>query len=84
MTHRQIYNKAAKLAKEHKDFCDLLANIENKKFGFEFASTDSDRIIDTINYGIDSYDFDEYLKEMKFYAKSAKENDGNVKANGIF
>lgn len=84
MTHRQIYNKAAKLAKQHKALCDLLAEIENEKFGFEFAETDSDPIIDTINYGTDSYSFDDYLKEMEFYAKSAKENNGDLHANGIY
>lgn len=84
MTHREIYNKAKKAAKEHYHFCFLLGNIENEKFGFEFAETDSDKIIDSVNYGIDDYDFDSYIKEMKFYKKSSDENNGKLKANGVF
>ena len=65
MTHKQIFEKANKLAIEHKKLCDLLADIENEKFGFEFASTDSDLIIDAVNYGNCKMDFEDYLKEME-------------------
>lgn len=82
-THREIYNEAKRLAKEHKSLCDQLADIENKKFGFEFASTDSDEIIDTINYGTSDYPFDNYIKEMNFYKKAFKKS-GNVKHDGIY
>lgn len=84
MTHRQIYNRIAELSREHLELANLLSAKERKKFGFEFAETDSDRIIDTLNYGIDSYSFDAYIEEMKFYKKSAQQNSGDLKANGIF
>jgi hypothetical protein len=70
MTHKEIYDMAKKLAKLHKDTCDMLADFELEKYGFEFAETDSDRIIDTINYGIDDYDFKDYDKEMRHYKKA--------------
>lgn len=83
MTHRQIYEKAKMLAKKHKQICDLLGEIEQKKFGFEFSDTDSDQIIDTINYGTGSYPFDDYIKEMTFYKKALKEG-GKLKHNGVY
>lgn len=84
MTHKEIYNNAKKFAHFHRLMCDALAKIELKKFGFEFAETDSDRIIDTINYGTDGLSFEDYIEEMNHYAKSKNENNGNLKANGIF
>lgn len=72
MKHKEIYDMAKKLAKLHKETCDILATIEIEKYGFEFAVTDSDRIIDTINYGTDDYDFKDYHKEMTLYKKAKK------------
>ena len=69
MTHRQIYDRAKKLAMQHRRYCDLLAKIERKKYGFEFAETDNDRIIDSVNYGTDSYSFEAYVSDMKDYKK---------------
>ena len=84
LTHKQIYNKAKKLSQELHIYCNLLGDFENKLYGFEFAETDSDAIIDTINYGIQDLSFDDYIKEMEFYKKSFDENDGDLKANGIY
>lgn len=84
MTHKEIYNSAKKFAHFHRLMCDALAKIELKKFGFEFAETDSDRIIDTINYGMDGLSFEDYVKEMKHYQKSRAENNGKIKGNGIY
>lgn len=84
MTHRRIYNEAKRLARLHLKYCSLLGEIEQEMFGFEFADTDSDQIIDSVNYGTQDYSFEEYLEEMKFYKKSAEENDGDVKANGCY
>lgn len=85
MTHKEIYNKAKKAAKEHQEYCFLLGNIEQELFGFEFAETESDAIIDTINYGTQSLSFESYLEEMKFYKKSFDESEnGDLKANGIY
>lgn len=83
-THRKIYNELKHIASEHLRLSGLLGEIENEKFEFEFGETDSDRIIDTLIYGIDDLKYDEYLKEMKFYAKSFKENEGDIKANGDY
>jgi hypothetical protein len=76
MTHRQLYDKAKKLAWQHRIAVDILCSFERKKYGFEFAETDSDAIIDTINYGTDSYSFDEYKTEMKYF------KDENLVENG--
>lgn len=84
MTHKEAYRKAAKLALEHQKACAVLAEFENEIFGFEFACTDSDPIIDTINYGVDNYSFEEYLDEMNFYKKSFDENEGDTKGNGVY
>lgn len=78
MTHKQAYKKAAELAKQHRFACDELAKFELDKWGFEFAETDSDPIIDTINYGIDSCSFEEYVEHMEYYKeKSRIENENN-------
>lgn len=83
MTHKEIYDTAKKLARMHKEMCDALADIEIKKYGFEFSDTDSDKIIDTINYGTDNYSFEDYNEEMKYYKKAKKET-GRIKGNGSF
>jgi len=84
MTHEEIYNKCKEFAHLHRIMCDKLARIEKSKFGFEFADTDSDRIIDSVNYGTDGLPFEDYMKEMQHYHESFVENNGNLKANGIY
>lgn len=84
MTHKQAYNRAKKLARQHFEACNELAEHENEVFGFEFPETDSDGIIDTINYGTANQSFETYKKEMEYYKKSADENNGDIKANGIY
>lgn len=83
MTHRKIYDELKECAKKHKELGFLLGQKEQKKYGFEFAETDSDKIIDTLNYGIDDYSFDSYNNEMLFYKKSFSKR-GDFKENGIY
>lgn len=83
MTHKETYDKLREVAKLHHQLCFLLGQIEQKKYGFEFAETDSDKIIDTLNYGHDDYSFEDYKKEMEFYKKAFKVR-GNFKENGIY
>jgi len=63
---------ASKLARNHREVIDLLCRIEVEKYGFEFAQTDDDQIIDTLNYGTSSLSFEGYQNAMKDYKKENK------------
>lgn len=63
--HKELYELASKLAEQHRQVIDLVCQIEIKKYGFEFAQTDNDEIIDTLNYGTSKLSFENYNEIMQ-------------------
>jgi hypothetical protein len=83
MTHKEVYNRIKKNAQERLRLSRILAEFEQSVFGFEFPETNSDIIIDTLNYGIADYSYENYIKEMNFYKKSF-DISGGFNENGIY
>lgn len=75
MNPKRLYERAVKLARQSKEANDALCEYELKKYGFEFANTDDDDIIDALNYGTLQLTYEEYCAKMEQY-KSQKEETG--------
>lgn len=71
-THKELYELASKISEQHRHIINLICEIEIKKYGFEFAQTDNDEIIDTLNYGTSKLSFDAYTEIMKDHKKDKR------------
>ena len=66
---RKSYNRMAVLAKKHKEETKRFLDLCDEEYGFNFHDDeklkDSDKIIDTIDYGTDCLPFEEFDKMME-------------------
>lgn len=61
------FNKVKKLARQLKDESRELDRMIDNTYGFSYSETDDDRIIDTLDYGIDDISFIEFKSRMNQY-----------------
>ena len=75
---KTLWNKAARLAREHRDATAKMHILCQEVYGFQFddmeSLADEDRIIDTIDNGTDYLSFDEFDKLMKAACKEFNED----------
>lgn len=66
---KRSYNRLTVLAKKHREETKRFLELCAKEYGFNFHDDnklkDSDKIIDTIDYGTDCFPFEEFDKLME-------------------
>jgi len=68
----KLFNKRKKLAKEKLAVALEFDRLSDEIFGIAMNETDDDRIIDTLDYGIDSLPFPEFVERMNHYQKDIR------------
>jgi len=66
---RKQFEKVKKLAKKHLTENKKLSTMIIQKYNTHYSEHDSDRIIDSLDYGYDDIDYFDFCKEMETYSK---------------
>lgn len=69
------FNKVKKLARQLKAESWKFDRMIDDTYGFSYSETDDDKIIDTLDYGIDDITFEEFKSRMNQY-KNDLDKDG--------
>ena len=76
---KYLWDKSASMAISHREISTKLHQVCSEVYGFRFddveSLVDNDRIIDTIDVGVDSLTFDEFDKLMR----DAKDSPKNIR-----
>ena len=67
-----LYNKKKELLKELKDVNYSLDKQILERFNFHYSQTDSDLIIDALDYGTSDLKYNEFIEIMKDFEKRLK------------
>ena len=76
---KALFNKKKKLVQELNNIGCLLDREIDERWGFHYSQTDSDPIIDTLDYGTSSIDYKDFVERMHEFKK--KEDNGDWTPN---
>ena len=66
---KALFNKKKKLEKQSKEIGCLLDKEIEERWGFHYSQTDSDPMIDTLDYGTENIDYKEFVERMDEFKK---------------
>jgi hypothetical protein len=72
---KALFNKKKKLLKQLNDVGYLLDEQINIRWGFHYSQTDSDPIIDTLDYGTSNIDYKEFVERMDDFKSRQEKGD---------
>ena len=72
---KNLYNEKKRLMKELNKVGYLLDKKIEERFGFSYSQTDSDPMIDTLDYGTQDLEYKEFITLMEGYKKDLKNGD---------
>ena len=75
-TMRQLFEDKKKFVLKTHEIGRTLDRLIEEKWGFHYSETDSDSIIDTLDYGTSSISFSDFRERMDEY-KSTRREDGS-------
>jgi hypothetical protein len=72
---KALFNKKKKLLKQLNDVGYLLDEQINIRWGFHYSQTDSDPMIDTLDYGTSNIDYKEFVERMDNFKSRQEKKD---------
>ena len=72
---KALYNEKKRLVKEMNAVGFLLDQKIVERFGFHYSQTDSDPMIDTLDYGTQDMEYKDFIKDMSVFKEKQKNND---------
>jgi len=72
---KKLYNEKKRLIKLVTEVGYLLDKEIDKRFGFNYSQTDSDPMIDTLDYGTQNLSYKNFIELMEDYKKKMKNEE---------
>jgi len=72
---KKLFNEKKRLVRLMNRTGYLLDREIEKRFGFHYSQTDSDPMIDTLDYGTQDMEYKDFIELMEKYEKDLKKGD---------